>query len=191
MSNLKTCRKLFMLSFLSLALSSCAYNSANENDYSSQYADNERPEPVYNPQTYAERMPQNISGSGAKQIVIDPNVHAWGAYNAQGELVKGGLATAGAGYCPDLGRSCRTKVGVFHVYSLGSPGCKSSKFPLPRGGAPMPFCMFFHGGQALHGSYEAVPDNVSHGCVRLKVEDAKWLRYDFVNVGTKVTVKPY
>jgi lipoprotein-anchoring transpeptidase ErfK/SrfK len=27
--------------------------------------------------------------------------------------------------------------------------------------------------------------------VRMHVSDAEWLRYNFVNVGTKVIVKPY
>jgi lipoprotein-anchoring transpeptidase ErfK/SrfK len=59
--------------------------------------------------------------------------------------------------------------------------------------------MFFNGGQGLHGSYEVVRANVSHGCVRLHVDDARWLRYNFVDGpnmsngyrGTKVIIRPY
>lgn len=138
---------------------------------------------------YASRLPSQISGG--KAIVVDPNVHAWGAYNESGDLVKAGLVTAGNDWCPDIGRSCRTGSGTFRIYSLGSASCKSKIFPVGRGGAPMPYCMFFHGGQALHGSYEVVEGNVSHGCVRLRVPDAEWLRFNFANVGTKVIVKPY
>jgi lipoprotein-anchoring transpeptidase ErfK/SrfK len=59
--------------------------------------------------------------------------------------------------------------------------------------------MFFNGGQALHGSYQVVPANISHGCVRLRVKDAKWLRYNFAeeptaqneDLGTIVIIKSY
>lgn len=136
------------------------------------------------------RLPQHIDTT-EKVVIVNPNVHAWGAYDESGALVKAGMATAGKNYCPDIRRGCRTKAGTFRIYSLGSPDCKSRKYPIPRGGAPMPYCMFFHGGQALHGSYEVADANLSHGCVRLHVKDAEWLRYNFVNVGTKVVVKPY
>jgi lipoprotein-anchoring transpeptidase ErfK/SrfK len=64
---------------------------------------------------------------------------------------------------------------------------------MPHGGAPMPYCMFFNRNQALHGSpdHEVVDGNISHGCVRMHVPEAEWLRYNFVHVGTKVIVRPY
>jgi lipoprotein-anchoring transpeptidase ErfK/SrfK len=40
--------------------------------------------------------------------------------------------------------------------------------------------MYFHNGFALHGSYEVPGYNASHGCVRIFVNDAKWLNQDFV-----------
>ena len=145
-------------------------------------------------------FPRQIDPPNEKLIIIDPNKHAWGAYDPEGALVRWGPATGGAGWCRDIGRSCRTKSGAFRIYSLGSSNCVSSKFPVPDGGAPMPYCMFFNGGQALHGSPGGVVrDNASHGCVRLYVSDAEWLRYDFVEGpnayngyrGTKVIVRPY
>lgn len=141
---------------------------------------------------YAARIPKHITTS-EKTVVVDPNVHVWGAYDQNGDLLKAGLASAGADYCPDLGRRCHTQSGTFHVESLGSPECKSSIFPLGKGGAPMPYCMFFNRNQALHGTgfYEVREGNISHGCVRMHVEDAHWLRYNFVNVGTKVVIRPY
>lgn len=141
---------------------------------------------------YEDRLPQHISTS-EKTVLVDPRVHAWGAYDSSGNLVRGGNASAGSNYCPDLGHQCHTKVGTFRVFSLGGPGCVSHIFPIPRGGAPMPYCMYFNNGQALHG----VPDsevgdgNFSHGCVRMHVGDAEWLRYNFVNIGTKVVIRPY
>lgn len=144
-------------------------------------------------------LPSSIEPMGEKEIIVDPRSHRWAAYNEDGKLVKSGMATLGSSYCRDLGHSCRTKVGTFRIESLGDAGCKSHKFPLPRGGAPMPYCMFFNGGQALHGSHEVVEANVSHGCVRLHVSDARWIRFNFAeeptasneDIGTKVIIKPY
>lgn len=144
-------------------------------------------------------IPEQITPQGEKVIIVNPHVHAWGAYDADGSLVRWGLATAGSHWCRDLHRPCRTKVGTFRIYSLGSADCVSRKFPMPYGGAPMPYCMFFNGGQALHGSHEVVYGNASHGCVRLHVGDAKWIRFHFVESpnanngyqGTKVIIKPY
>ncbi len=140
---------------------------------------------------FPDRIPQKIDGYGENAIVVYPHVHAWGAYDAEGNLVRAGEATAGSSWCRDTHRPCRTKVGSFRIETLGSHGCKSSIYPLPRGGAPMPYCMFFNHNQALHGSYEVVDGNASHGCVRLHVEDAKWIRYNFATIGTKVVIKPY
>ncbi|OGT35233.1 MAG: hypothetical protein A3F11_01920 [Gammaproteobacteria bacterium RIFCSPHIGHO2_12_FULL_37_14] len=136
------------------------------------------------------RLPQHIN-TREKVIVVDPNVHAWGAYDANGNLIRAGLATAGDNWCEDVGRPCRTRAGSFRIYSLGSASCKSSIYPLPNGGAPMPYCMFFNGNQGLHGSPYAVEGNVSHGCVRMKVNDAEWVRFQFARPGTKVIVRPY
>ena len=166
----------------------CSCSSYSDSDsYSSQrMARNE--EPV----DFSSRIPQHIS-TAENTVVVDPRVHVWGAYGPDGTLIKAGQASAGSDWCNDLGHPCHTGVGTFRVYSLGSPDCKSHIFPLHKGGAPMPYCMYFNSGQALHG----VPDsevgdgNFSHGCVRMHVSDAEWLRYNFVNVGTKVIIRPY
>ena len=142
---------------------------------------------------YASLVDQHIEPLGEKVIIVDPIKHVWAAYDAQGQLLRAGLATTGSHWCPDLGRPCRTAMGKFRIKSLGGPACKSSQFPKPYGGAPMPYCMFFNKGQALHGSpaSQVRPANLSHGCVRLRIEDAEWIRYDFASVGTLVIIKPY
>lgn len=145
-------------------------------------------------------FPTQIKAPGQKIIYVDPAVLAWGAYDANGNLVRWGPASLGSDWCHDLGHRCHSPVGIFHVYQKGTVECKSTKFPLPRGGAPMPYCMFFHGGFALHGEPGGLPgDNVSHGCVRLFVSDAEWLSEQFVDpptpqdhyLGTEVVVEPY
>lgn len=140
--------------------------------------------------SFKSRLPQHMS-SGEPTIIIDPIRHVWGAYSSSGKLLRAGLVTAGSKWCADLGRTCKTKAGVFRIKSLGGQACVSKRFPLGEGGAPMPYCMYFNGGQAIHGSYEVRAANLSHGCVRVSVSDAYWLRFKFARVGTKVIVKNY
>ena len=140
---------------------------------------------------YAKRLPQYIDTGGEKTILVDPNRHVWGAYGADGNLIRAGLASGGADWCHDIHRPCHTRPGTFRINFLGDETCISSLYPIPDGGAPMPFCMFFNGNQALHGSPHVVEGNISHGCVRVRTSDAAWLRYHFVEMGTKIIIKPY
>lgn len=137
------------------------------------------------------RMPSVLALKGNRTVIFSPRYHYWAAYGSDGKLVKYGRASGGKNYCPDLRRGCRTPVGVFRIYSKGGPGCKSSKFPIGEGGAPMPYCMFFRGGYALHGSYNVPGYNASHGCVRVTPNDARWLSQNFVTYGTTLIVRSY
>jgi L,D-transpeptidase ErfK/SrfK len=142
---------------------------------------------------------QTIEAPGQTLIIVSPKKNAWGAYNASGNLVRWGPASTGQNWCSDIDRGCRTPKGSYHFYNAGGADCISSKFPIPYGGAPMPYCMFFHGGYAIHGSFNVPGYNASHGCVRTLIEDAKWLRYQFIElpkasnnyVGTKIIVESY
>jgi lipoprotein-anchoring transpeptidase ErfK/SrfK len=131
-----------------------------------------------------------VKTGGRNLIKVDLGNLTWTAYDAQGHFVRQGRASGGKSYCPDIGRSCRTVTGTFTVQSKQGAGCFSKRFPVGKGGAPMPYCMFFHGGYALHGSYDVPNHNASHGCVRLIPEDARWLNQNFVEVGrTRVMIK--
>ena len=176
----------FIFLYFIFTLSACSYFSLSA-DYASPKTDQIN-EPIDN--TYALRLPNNISTS-EKVIIVDPKTHVFGAYGADGKLIRAGLASAGANWCEDIKRPCRTKEGSYRVYFLGSVDCVSSLYPIPHGGAPMPYCMFFNGYQALHGSPHVTEGNISHGCVRLREEDAEWLRFNFVEVGTKIIIMPY
>lgn len=140
---------------------------------------------------------QKIPAPGEKLLVFSPSRGAWAAYSPDGQLVRWGPASGGRDYCPDLGHRCHTVTGVFRIYSKGGPGCYSTKFPLPYGGAPMPYCMYFHGGYAFHASNDVPGYNASHGCVRLFYEDAQWLNQQFIDLpgsgspGTKVIINQY
>lgn len=127
----------------------------------------------------------------ANTFIFNPRTHSYSAINDDGKVVKTGRASGGSSWCPDIKRSCRTPVGVYQLWSKGGPGCKSSRYPKPRGGAPMPYCMFFSKYYAVHGSNDVPKHNASHGCVRVTPSDAKWLSQNFMRVGTKVVVKPY
>src|SRR5579872_6628307 len=183
-------RRIAFLSCLMLVLSSCSSYGPSQQT-SSITAPIPKKSPSQPRPNYASRMPGSITPLGEKVIIVNPNVHAFGAYDSNGDLLRGGLATAGNDWCPDIHRRCHTRSGSFRIQSLGSASCKSTIYPLPRGGAPMPYCMFFNGSQGLHGSYEVVDGNISHGCVRLHVDDAEWIRFNFARIGTKVIVKPY
>lgn len=132
----------------------------------------------------------DLSKGGARTFVFDPKRVEWRAYTG-GKIVAAGRASGGRGYCPDENRRCKTPIGHFHVYSIGSADCISSKFPVGRGGAPMPYCMFFDGGYAVHGSYEVPNYNASHGCIRVRPSAAQWLSKNFMRPGTTVIVLPY
>lgn len=145
-------------------------------------------------------FPRQIEAPQEKLVVFDPKRYAWAAYDSDGTLVRWGPATGGQSWCSDIDEPCYTKAGRFRIFSMGNSSCISSKFPQPDGGAPMPYCMFFNGGQALHGSPGGVMlGNESHGCVRMFVRDAEWLRYEFIDPpeeynnyrGTEVLVMPY
>lgn len=137
-------------------------------------------------------FPEERPATGKNVFIFDPQHTAWAAYNAQGERIKTGRASGGKSYCEDVGRSCKTVVGTFTAYREKGAECKSGKFPLDEGGgAPMPNCMFFYKGYAVHGSPSVPNHNASHGCIRVTPSAAEWLNHNVINPGTTVIVLPY
>jgi hypothetical protein len=145
---------------------------------------------VAHAEDYSDVFYRRISPVGKTTFVFDPNAHAWALYDKQGELMRTGPASGGRNYCPDVGRPCRTIVGTFFAYRASGPECVSRKYPLGKGGAPMPNCIFFHKGYAIHGADHVPNYNASHGCIRLKRPDAKWLDAH-LGLGDTVIVLPY
>jgi hypothetical protein len=137
------------------------------------------------------QFPERIAPADHRVFIFDPHQLEWAAYDSNGEFVRKGIASGGQDYCQDTGKACKTPGGTFRVYNKGGPGCVSSKFPLGRGGAPMPYCMFFKGGFAIHGAYELPNYNASHGCIRVLPSDAEWLNNNFMEIGTIVHVIKY
>lgn len=132
-------------------------------------------------------FPSQIDPLGEKAVIIDLSDLAFGAYSANGSLENWGPVSTGKSYCSDIGRGCRTPTGNFAIYTKQGAGCKSSKYPVGKGGAPMPYCMFFKGGFAMHGSPTVPGYHDSHGCVRLFTDDARWLNQEFTD-GSNVKV---
>lgn len=143
-------------------------------------------------------FPLKMVSDNQKQIIVDQDKLAFAAYDAEGTLLKWGPISSGRDRCPDANRSCRTLTGIYRVFSKENEKCVSDVFPIGKGGAQMPFCMYFHKGFALHGSADIPGVRASHGCVRMFTQDAKWLNENFVELssernnfmGTTVTVRP-
>ncbi len=135
-----------------------------------------------------DKAPFPKSISSGDMLKVDLGKLAWAAYDSNGNLVRWGGASGGKNFCDDIGKGCKTVTGTFTFYKKSGSSCKSNLFPVGRGGAPMPYCMHFSGGYALHGGF--VPDfNASHGCVRVPVHEAQWLNQNFVKVGkTKISI---
>ncbi len=135
-----------------------------------------------------------------KQIIVDQNKLAWGAFDEKGNLVNWGPIASGTDFCSDNhSKSCLTLTGTFRFFNKEDQRCTSGVYPLETGGgAKMFWCMFFHKGFALHGSTDIPGRRASHGCVRLFTRDAEWLNKNFVEIssdknqqtGTLVVVKP-
>lgn len=124
-------------------------------------------------------------------FIFNPRTLGWKAISSSGKVVRAGHGSGGKAYCPDTHRRCRTPTGTYSIISKGGSDCRSSRFPVGKGGAPMPYCMFFSQYYAVHGSYEVPNYNASHGCVRIQPSDARWLSKNFMHIGTRVVIKPY
>ena len=150
-------------------------------------------------------FPERINNADhEKQVIVDQDKLAWGAYDTEGQLVNWGPIASGSDKCSDSSKACRTLAGIFRIFSKENSNCKSDIFPIGKGGAKMPYCMYFHKGFAMHGSTDMPGYRASHGCVRMFIRDAKWLNEDFVEISNEqnqfmgtivvvraVTGKPY
>ena len=137
-------------------------------------------------------FPEKQVATGHKVFIFDPKATAWAAYDRDGNRVETGSASGGGDYCQDIGRPCHTVTGTYHVYSKKGAECTSSLYPVEtNGGARMPYCMHFNGGYSIHAAYYVPNSNVSHGCIRVYPDAARWLNQNFMDVGTTVIVRPY
>jgi lipoprotein-anchoring transpeptidase ErfK/SrfK len=130
-------------------------------------------------ETYSPLPPALPCASGrAAYILIALDVQFLGYYE-NGQLVASYPVSTGM---PGYG----TPVGEFGV-TRKCPDCKSSIYPEPTGGAPMPWALLFlYSCYWMHGG-DLVGSPASHGCVRLFRADAEAL-FNRTEVGTTVRV---
>lgn len=143
-------------------------------------------------------FPRYIDSTGEKTIFVSQKELAWAAYDENGELLWWGPISSGSGNCKHIDGKCITPTGSFRIIRKQDVDCISTAFPMrfegENGGAQMPYCMHFFRGYALHGSDTVPGYRASHGCVRLFIEDARWLNEEFINLpeegfrGTRVIV---
>lgn len=143
-------------------------------------------------------FPRYIESNGEKSIYVSQKQLAWGAYDENGELLWWGPLSSGSGKCSKLEGNCVTPTGSFRIIRKQDISCISTAFPIRadgnNGGAEMPYCMHFWRGYALHGSDTVPGYRASHGCVRMFIEDARWLNEEFITVpeegdkGTRVII---
>lgn len=139
---------------------------------------------------YSGGYPQYRPAAGVPVFIFNPKTKTWAVYSSSGKLLKVGKGSGGKSYCADIRRSCRTPSGTYHIIAKKGASCKSSKYPVGKGGAPMPYCTFFTKNHGIHGSYDVPNYNASHGCIRVHPADAKWIQ-SVMPIGSIVIVKPY
>ncbi len=143
-------------------------------------------------------FPRYIDPTGEKTIFVNQKQLAWGAYDEKGELLWWGPLSSGSGHCKGLDGTCITPSGSFRIFRKQDIDCVSTTFPMrmdgENGGAEMPYCMHFYRGYAIHGSDTVPGYRASHGCVRIFIEDARWLNEEFIDLpgedvkGTRVII---
>ncbi len=118
-----------------------------------------------------------------KLITVDigkQRLYAWEGGRIQKEFT----VSTGMRYTP-------TVKGSFKIYIKNEKQNMKGNYPPyePYFLKDVPYVMFFKGAYAIHGTYwhNKFGSRASHGCVNLRVEDAKWV-YDWAPMGTRVEV---
>lgn len=124
--------------------------------------------------------PARLAPTVGKWIDIDLSEQRTTAYQGTTPL-KSVLVSTGVAWTP-------TPIGRFAIYiKLASQTMSGPGYHLPG----VPWVMYFTGAYAIHGTYwhHNFGRPMSHGCVNLTIDDAKWF-YDWAEIGTPVVVHP-
>lgn len=120
---------------------------------------------------------QPVTSSGSeKWIDVNLSTQTLTAYEGQTAVFTARVST-GTQWTP-------TVVGTYSIYvKYTSAPMSGPGYYLPN----VPYVMYFYRGYGLHGTYwhNNFGTPMSHGCVNLSTEDARWL-FDWAPVGTKV-----
>jgi hypothetical protein len=117
---------------------------------------------------------------GVKRIEIDISDQHLTAWQGDVPVFETTVSTGKPGY--------RTLPGVFHIYrKYEQTRMTGVDYDTPD----VPWTMYYSGGFAIHGAYwhNKFGTPVSHGCVNLRVPEAKAL-YEWAPMGTEVVVNP-
>lgn len=119
---------------------------------------------------------------GITERWIDVDLSSQHVYAMEGDaLIQTFLVSTGTWQHPTI-------TGLFRIYvKYRSTHMSGPGYFLPN----VPYVMYFYKGYALHGTYwhNNFGTPMSHGCVNLRIEDAKWL-YQWAAVGTVVNIHP-
>ena len=124
-------------------------------------------------QTVAKAPPGDPCRAAAVACVSLSRQEAWFVRN--GRLMRGPIPVATGRY------GYGTELGTFSVYRKNRMW-----YSTIYNNAPMPYSVFFDGGEAFHEGSVYVR---SHGCVHLSSNDAAWVYY-FLQIGDEVEVVP-
>ncbi len=134
--------------------------------------------PTKKPATNAGGIPSEVTGTTKW---VDVNLSKQRAYAYEwSTLVRTCLVSTGIARYP-------TVTGQFHVYvKYRSALMTGPGYYLPN----VPYTMYFYKSYGLHGTYwhNNFGTPMSHGCVNLRTEDAKWLYENWVVIGTLVNI---
>jgi hypothetical protein len=126
-------------------------------------------------------IPKYYKTKGYQTIHIYSSQNRYGAYDKYGKLVKSGPAGLGK-------MGFKTKIGTYFFYTKrGGANCVSHKY-----GGKIPYCMFYYKGYAIHAGAlknDKGKKNLSHGCIHVSYNDAKWLHDVFAKGDSYKTTK--
>jgi lipoprotein-anchoring transpeptidase ErfK/SrfK len=132
------------------------------------------------PATLPPSNPARLAPTPGKWIDVGLSDQRIVAYQGTTPL-KSVLVSTGVGWTP-------TPIGRYAIYTkLASQAMSGPGYYLPG----VPWVMYFTGAYAIHGTYwhHNFGTPMSHGCVNLTIDDAKWF-YDWAEVGTPVVTHP-
>jgi lipoprotein-anchoring transpeptidase ErfK/SrfK len=136
--------------------------------------------PTYPARRPAPIPPALMTPNGEKWIDVNLSTQTLTAMEGQTPVFRS-IVSTGLWQTP-------TVVGTFSIYvkyeKAGmSGGSGADAYNLPN----VPYVMYFHGDYGLHGTYwhNNFGTPMSHGCVNLRTEDARWV-YDWAPIGTRV-----
>jgi hypothetical protein len=147
-------------------------------------------------------FPRFLPGITEKTVIFSLSELYFAAYSADGRRVITGPISSGRG-CP--GRNCLTPTGVFRFYYIRGANAVSSLYPIHtwrtvirdgrerrvpdrRGGAKIPYFMAIVGNIGAHGFVQVPGFNASAGCIRMFLDDVRWLNQRFVRIGTRAII---